>query len=100
MDATGLQAMIHDVDGTPADTDEAHRQAFNASRREFGLPWQRDVELYVELLAVEGGKRRLPYYCRRADPARQPDPFDEQGSRSHFKGTLPKQRTSRRGHVR
>jgi HAD superfamily hydrolase (TIGR01509 family) len=65
-----LQAVIFDVDGTLADTEEAHRQAFNATFREFGLPWHWDVELYIELLAVAGGKERLRHYCRCVDPAR------------------------------
>lgn len=62
--------MIFDVDGTLADTEEVHRQAFNATFREFGLPWHWDVELYIELLAVAGGKERLRHYCRCVDPAR------------------------------
>ncbi len=65
-----LSAVIFDVDGTLADTEEAHRQAFNATFKEFGLPWHWDVELYVELLAVAGGKERLAHYCRCVDPAR------------------------------
>jgi len=70
-----LDAVIFDVDGTLADTEEAHRQAFNATFKEFGLPWYWDVELYVELLAVAGGKERLTHYCRCVDPQRmvQPD---------------------------
>ena len=32
-----LKAVIFDVDGTLADTEEAHRQAFNATFKEFGL---------------------------------------------------------------
>lgn len=73
-----LKAVIFDVDGTLADTEEAHRQAFNATFKEFGLPWHWDVELYVELLAVAGGKERLAHYCRCVDPARlaQPDGMD------------------------
>ncbi len=65
-----LAAVIFDVDGTLADTEEAHRQAFNAAFQEFGLPWHWDVELYVELLAVAGGKERLTHYCRCVDPRR------------------------------
>lgn len=74
-DAMTLQAVIFDVDGTLADTEEAHRQAFNSAFRECGLPWQWDVGLYVELLAVAGGKERIRHYCRCADPERlrQPD---------------------------
>ncbi|MBA3903455.1 MAG: hypothetical protein C0522_07260 [Rhodocyclaceae bacterium] len=73
-----MKAVIFDVDGTLADTKEAHRQAFNATFREFGLPWHWDVELYVELLAVAGGRERLAHYCRCVDPAclAQPDGMD------------------------
>jgi beta-phosphoglucomutase-like phosphatase (HAD superfamily) len=65
-----LKAVIFDVDGTLADTEEAHRQAFNLTFKEFGLSWHWDVELYVELLAVAGGRERLVHYCRCVDPAR------------------------------
>ena len=47
-----LKAVIFDVDGTLADTEEAHRQAFNVTFKEFGLAWHWNVELYGELLAV------------------------------------------------
>lgn len=69
-----LKAIVFDVDGTLADTEEAHRQAFNATFKEFGLPWRWDVELYVELLAVAGGKERLAHYCRCVDPQRMAQP--------------------------
>lgn len=65
-----LKAVIFDVDGTLADTEEAHRQAFNTAFRESGLPWHWNVELYVELLAVAGGKERLRHYCRCVDAER------------------------------
>jgi beta-phosphoglucomutase-like phosphatase (HAD superfamily) len=65
-----LKAVIFDVDGTLADTEEAHRQAFNATFKEFGLPWHWDVTLYVELLAVAGGKERIRHFCKCVDPAR------------------------------
>jgi HAD superfamily hydrolase (TIGR01509 family) len=65
-----LKAVIFDLDGTLADTEEGHRQAFNVTFKEFGLPWHWDVEHYVELLAVAGGKERLAHYCRRVDPDR------------------------------
>ncbi len=72
-----LQAVIFDVDGTLADTEEVHRQAFNATFREFGLPWHWDEELYIELLAIAGGKERLRHYCRCVDPARLSAPDAE-----------------------
>jgi HAD superfamily hydrolase (TIGR01509 family) len=69
-----LQSVIFDVDGTLADTEETHRQAFNETFKEFGLPWHWDVELYVELLAVAGGKERLAHYCRCVDSQRMAQP--------------------------
>jgi HAD superfamily hydrolase (TIGR01509 family) len=63
-----LQAVIFDVDGTLADTEEAHRQSFNAAFKEFGLPWHWGAELYAELLAVAGGKERIVHYCRQNAP--------------------------------
>jgi HAD superfamily hydrolase (TIGR01509 family) len=72
-----LKAVIFDVDGTLADTEEAHRQAFNATFKESGLPWHWDVGLYAELLAVAGGKERLAHYCRCVDPQRMAAPDAE-----------------------
>ncbi len=69
-----LKAVIFDVDGTLADTEEAHRRAFNAAFEEFGLPWHWDATLYRELLAVTGGRERIAHYCRQADPARLAEP--------------------------
>ncbi|AGA89253.1 haloacid dehalogenase superfamily protein, subfamily IA, variant 3 with third motif having DD or ED [Thioflavicoccus mobilis 8321] len=63
-----LEAVIFDVDGTLADTEEAHRQAFNATFQEFGLPWDWDQTLYRQLLAVSGGKERIRHYCTNAHP--------------------------------
>ena len=55
-----LQAVILDVDGTLVDSErDGHRVAFNAAFREFGLPWQWDVEEYGRLLAVTGGQSRI-----------------------------------------
>ncbi len=63
-----LDALIFDVDGTLADTEEVHRQAFNAAFRAHGLPWTWDPERYRELLAVTGGKERLASFAE-AQPA-------------------------------
>ena len=50
------RAIIFDVDGTLAETEEAHRRAFNRAFAAAGLDWHWDQELYRELLAVTGGK--------------------------------------------
>ena len=57
-----LAALIFDLDGTLADTEETHRQAFNAAFIEFGLWWDWSAPLYGRLLAVSGGKERLRHY--------------------------------------
>ncbi|MDX1811344.1 MAG: HAD hydrolase-like protein, partial [Gammaproteobacteria bacterium] len=57
-----LKAVIFDVDGTLANTEEAHRQAFNQCFVEFGKDWEWSVELYTQLLRVTGGKERMRYY--------------------------------------
>ncbi len=67
-----LQLLIFDVDGTLADTEEAHRLAFNQAFAEAGLDWHWDVELYRELLAVTGGKERILHYMRQYRPDWRP----------------------------
>ncbi|MDJ0824770.1 MAG: HAD family hydrolase [Rhodobacter sp.] len=56
---TALQALIVDVDGTLAETEEAHRHAFNQTFAAWGLPWHWDVDDYRQLLQITGGKERL-----------------------------------------
>jgi HAD superfamily hydrolase (TIGR01509 family) len=63
-----LQAVLLDVDGTLADTEEIHRQAFNAAFAAAGLDWEWDRALYHDLLAVTGGKERIRYYLQRERP--------------------------------
>lgn len=57
-----LKALIFDLDGTLADTEETHRQAFNAAFIELGLWWDWSPPQYAQLLAVSGGKERLRHY--------------------------------------
>lgn len=57
-----LSALIFDLDGTLADTEETHRQAFNAAFIEFELWWDWSPPRYKKLLAVSGGKERLRHY--------------------------------------
>jgi HAD superfamily hydrolase (TIGR01509 family) len=57
-----IKAIIFDVDGTLADTEDAHRIAFNKAFAENDLPWNWDVALYDKLLKVTGGKERIKYY--------------------------------------
>ncbi|HKN30603.1 MAG TPA: HAD-IA family hydrolase [Roseiarcus sp.] len=58
-----IRALIFDVDGTLAETEEGHRRAFNAAFAEAGLAWAWDVNLYRELYRVTGGKERMRRYA-------------------------------------
>jgi HAD superfamily hydrolase (TIGR01509 family) len=57
-----MKAIIFDVDGTLADTEDAHRKSFNKAFAETGLDWNWDVALYDKLLRVTGGKERIKYF--------------------------------------
>jgi len=73
-----IKAIIFDVDGTLADTEDAHRIAFNKSFAENGLDWNWDVALYDKLLKVTGGKERIKYYVSDFNTAYQkPENFDD-----------------------
>jgi HAD superfamily hydrolase (TIGR01509 family) len=63
-----IKAIIFDVDGTLADTEDAHRIAFNKSFAENGLDWNWDVALYDKLLKVTGGKERIKYFVETCLP--------------------------------
>ncbi|SOB98145.1 HAD superfamily hydrolase (TIGR01509 family) [Rhodobacter sp. JA431] len=54
-----LKALIFDVDGTLAETEEVHRQAFNETFAAHGLDWHWSREDYRELLRTTGGKERM-----------------------------------------
>jgi beta-phosphoglucomutase-like phosphatase (HAD superfamily) len=70
-----LEALLFDVDGTLADSEETHRLAFNDAFADFGLGWQWDRALYKELLQVGGGKQRIGRYIE----TRHPDVFIRPG---------------------
>jgi beta-phosphoglucomutase-like phosphatase (HAD superfamily) len=55
-------ALIFDVDGTLADTEEAHRVAFNLAFERYRLGWVWQPVEYRELLRITGGKERLASY--------------------------------------
>ena len=60
-----IKALVFDVDGTLAETEEGHRHAFNAAFAEAGLDWVWDVDLYRDLHRVTGGKERMRHYADR-----------------------------------
>ena len=59
-----VRALIFDVDGTLAETEEIHRAAFNQAFAEAGLDWIWTEELYGRLLQVTGGLERIAAYVR------------------------------------
>jgi HAD superfamily hydrolase (TIGR01509 family) len=66
-----LSALLFDVDGTLADTEETHRQAFNAAFLEFRLPYEWSADQYEVLLNVSGGKERLAHFFAGLPVARE-----------------------------
>ena len=54
-----IEGIIFDVDGTIADTEDIHRQAFNKAFSKFDLNWYWSKEKYHELLFISGGKERI-----------------------------------------
>ena len=57
-----VKALIFDVDGTIAETEELHRKAYNSIFSDEGISWNWSKKLYKELLKVTGGKERLKHY--------------------------------------
>jgi len=76
-----LQALIFDVDGTIADTEEVHRQAFNAAFLAMDLRWNWSAGEYMELLKVSGGPERIAHYVARLDAP--------QADRTRLAGLVP-----------
>ena len=64
-----LKAIIFDMDGTLADTEELHRQAFNLAFRECNCPLNWPRREYKQLLSISGGKERIYHCLRRAGAA-------------------------------
>lgn len=63
-----LQALIFDVDGTLADTESVHMNAFNQAFAELELGWIWTPELYLDLLNVSGGKERILHFWQQLNP--------------------------------
>ncbi len=83
-----LKALIFDVDGTLADTEDAHREAFNDAFVDAGFDWAWDRPLYKELLAVTGGKQRIRFFFEKTnDPVLQRDDLDDLIARLHARKT-------------
>ena len=69
-----FDALVFDVDGTLADTEELHRQAFNEAFFACGIDWRWGPALYADLLQITGGKERIAEYI-----SRQQMPASERG---------------------
>lgn len=73
-----LKALIFDVDGTLAETEELHRVAFNQAFADNDLPWHWDRCQYRELLKVSGGKERIRHFIETEQlPEKGRDDLDE-----------------------
>jgi HAD superfamily hydrolase (TIGR01509 family) len=57
-----LAALLFDIDGTLAETEDIHCEAFNEAFANADLDWHWSRALYGELLAVTGGRERIRYY--------------------------------------
>ncbi len=68
-----IRALIFDVDGTLAETEETHRQAFNSVFAREKLGWVWNADRYRELLRVTGGKERLALYLAEEGLALPPE---------------------------
>lgn len=69
-----LEALIFDVDGTLAETEELHRRAFNTAFAAAGLSWCWSRDDYRALLKTTGGKERIARFAAEQglDPAQVP----------------------------
>jgi HAD superfamily hydrolase (TIGR01509 family) len=95
-----LKAIIFDVDGTLADTEDAHRIAFNKTFAENDLPWNWDVALYDKLLKVTGGKERIKYYVESfLTDFKKPADYDGFVKNLHLRKTAHYTAALRDGHI-
>jgi HAD superfamily hydrolase (TIGR01509 family) len=62
-----LEALIFDIDGTMADTEEGHRCAFNLAFERLHLGWHWERGEYLGLLRITGGKERLAHFIEQLD---------------------------------
>ena len=95
-----IKAIIFDVDGTLADTEDGHRLSFNKAFAENGLDWQWDVALYDKLLKVTGGKERIKYFVESfLTGFNKPQDFDEFVKHLHKVKTAHYTSILREGHI-
>ena len=62
---TYLEGVYWDLDGTIANTElEAHLPAFNYAFNDLCLDWYWDINAYIQLLRINGGKNRIAHYSK------------------------------------
>ena len=62
---TNLEGVYWDLDGTIANTElEAHLPAFNYAFNDIGIDWNWDINKYIQLLSINGGKNRIAHYAK------------------------------------
>ena len=95
-----IEAIVFDVDGTLADTEDGHRKSFNKAFAESGLEWNWDVDLYDKLLKVTGGKERIKYFIESFLPGFE-KPADYDGFVKHLHAVKTRHYTAmlREGHI-
>ena len=95
-----IKAIIFDVDGTLADTEDGHRKSFNNAFAECGLDWNWDVALYDKLLKVTGGKERIKYFVESfLSGFTMPEDFEEFVKQLHRVKTAHYTAMLREGHI-
>ena len=95
-----IKAIIFDVDGTLADTEDGHRESFNKAFAESGLDWNWDVALYDKLLKVTGGKERIKYFVENfLTGFAKPEDFEEFVKHLHKVKTAYYTAMLREGHI-
>jgi len=71
---TNLEGVYWDLDGTIANTElEAHLPAFNYAFNDLGINWNWDINKYIQLLSINGGKNRIAHYAKSRN-----DPFSDE----------------------
>lgn len=63
------KAIIFDVDGTLAETEELHRLSFNDAFAALDLGWNWSIDDYRRLLRTTGGKERIAAYAEELSAA-------------------------------
>ncbi len=71
-----LTTIIFDMDGTLADTEEIHRQAFNLAFDDFNLDWHWSRKEYADLLKISGGRERMRQYALDDSDFKMPPDLD------------------------